>query len=357
MPHGFHQLKVENITHETEDAVSIKLQVPGQLASQFAYKPGQFLTFHIDLNGEDVRRSYSICSSPFLDAMPTIAVKEVENGKMSHYMNKKLSVGSLIDVMPPAGKFTVEVDPAKEQNYVLFAGGSGITPIMSIMISVLHKEPKSTITLVYANRNPQSVIFEKQINDLQTQFGGRLQVIHSYDQPAPNWNGLSGFLTAATIHGLLRAKVQNPAKAIYYICGPSGMMKTVKESLETAGIAHAQIMMEYFTAVGDAPKPAPIATEDEDATIPHKIKVEVYGKQHDLLVLPNKTILSSAQDAGLDPPYSCTVGVCTTCRARLKKGKVQMDEREGLSDAEINEGFILTCQSHPLTDDVDLVYE
>lgn len=357
MPQGFYQLRVEKIIKETEDAVSIALQVPPPLMNQFEYLAGQYLTFHSEINGEEIRRSYSVCSSPFLNPMPVIAVKKVTDGRMSTFMNESLKEGDLINAMPPMGKFTLVPDAHKKAHYVLFGGGSGITPLYSILLTVLHQEPQSTITLVYANRNEASIIFKNQIEALEKEHADRLNVVHCFEAPPANWHGLSGYLTTPMIHQLLRQYAPDPRAAIYYICGPAPMMQMVKSSLEMAGIYADHIKTEYFTATSSEPKSATIVAENEDANVPHEVKVEVYGKEHTIIVKPGETILSASQDAGLDPPFSCTVGVCTTCRAKVLAGKVQMDEREGLSDAEMDEGYVLTCQSHPLTDGVRVIYE
>lgn len=357
MPQGFYPLKVSRIKRETDDAVSIAFQVPPHLKSQFSYQAGQYLTFHAVINGEEIRRSYSVCSSPYMDEMPVIAVKKVDQGRMSTFMNDALKEGDIIEAMPPMGKFTVEPDANRKQHYMLIGGGSGITPLYSILLTVLHREPQSSITLLYANRNTESVIFAQDLEKLAAEYADRLTIIHVYDTPPAGWHGLSGFLTTPMIHQVIRQYIEQPRETVYYICGPGPLMQIAKSSLEMAGIPADHVRTEYFSAVSSEPKAAPVVSATEDATVPHDVKVEVYGKEHTITVKPGDTILNAAQDAGLEPPFSCTVGVCTTCRARVLSGKVHMDEREGLSDAEINEGFVLTCQSHPLTDGVHVVYE
>lgn len=363
MPAGFYKLKVGKITRETTDAVSIQLLVPPPFKQQFQYKPGQYLTFSIEIKGEEVRRSYSVCSSPYADVMPVIAVKEVPGGKMSSYMNQHLKEGDLLDVMPPMGKFTVEPEAKRQRHYFLFGGGSGITPLKSILLSVLSQEPLSKITLVYANRNEDSVIFRQELEALRTSNADKLKIIYSYDDAPEGWTGLSGYLNTSKIDELIKREDAQYKDAVYYICGPSGMMDVVKRGLESSGVAQDHIYTEYFTAVVKEKSDTVVqheAEDDDDHFLPpsdRRIRVELYGMKSEINVRPDQTILDAAQDAGLDPPYSCTVGVCTTCRARLRSGKVNMDEREGLSDSEIDAGYILTCQSHPLTDDVDLIYE
>ncbi len=362
MATGFYRLKVDKITRETPDAVSIRLLVPPPLKSLFEYKAGQYLTLRMELNGSDVRRSYSVCESPLIDPMPSVAVKEVPGGLMSPYLNRELKEGDLIEAMPPMGNFTLEPSADQERNIVLYGGGSGITPLKSILKSVLHFEPKSRVVLVYANRDAESVIFKAELEAMQSEFSDRFRIIESLDEPPAGWNGYSGRLNNDTLTSILNSLGFGAAEAHHYICGPSPMMRLIEDHLQGAGVGRDNIHLEYFTAV-EKPKDessdsSSTAGGDADGEIVERsVSVEVFGEKKTITVSPDLSILEAAQDAGMDPPYSCTVGVCTTCRARLRSGQVHMDEREGLSDAEIDEGYVLTCQSHPLTDDVDLIYE
>jgi len=358
MPTGFYGLKVDKIVRETADAVSIRFLVPPPLKAMFAFKAGQFLTLYAMIDGEDVRRSYSVCESPYLDEMPTVAVKKVDDGRMSIFLNETLKEGDMVDAMPPKGNFTVTPEAERSVHYVLFGGGSGITPLKSILKTVLYREPLSRITLFYSNRDLESIIFKGNLETLKAEFNDRLEIIHILDNPPADWNGLSGMLDAATIERLVKVKVDAFESAHFFICGPGGLMALVKSTLHAMNIADDHIHLEYFAAVvhtEDEPNGA--SDKESDEIIARKVKIELYGMEEEIEVKPNKTILEAAQDAGLDPPFSCTVGVCTTCRAKLHSGRVKMDEREGLSDAEIDEGYILTCQSHPLTGDVNLSYE
>lgn len=358
MPTGFYRLKVDKIVRETEDAVSIRFLVPPPLKAMFTYKAGQFLTLHAMIDGKDVRRSYSVCQSPYLDDMPTVAVKKVEDGRMSSYLNHELKEGDLIEAMPPMGNFTVEPDATRSVHYVMFGGGSGITPLKSILLTVLHKEPQSKVTLFYANRDYNSIIFKNSLEEIANTFGDRLKVVHILDQPPQNWNGLSGMLNEVKIGQLLKTFVPSMTLAHYFICGPGGLMTLVKSSLQNLNIEAGHIHLEYFTAVVHTEEEIQQSQTSSSGEVTEQmVQIELYGQTKQIKVSPNKTILEAAQDAGLDPPFSCTVGVCTTCRAKVYKGKVKMDEREGLSDAEIDEGYVLTCQAHPLTDNVELSYE
>lgn len=358
MEHIFHKLKVAKKVAETADATSFYFEVPAELKELYQYTAGQYLTFRVYINGEEVRRSYSLCTYSETDSLPGVTVKRVDGGVMSNYMPDNLNEGDEIEVMPPFGKFTVIPDANRQEHYVLFAGGSGITPMMGITKAVLMHEPKSRITLVYANRNKDSVIFKSTLEEMEKASGDRLKVIHNYDSAPITWFGLKGFLTVDKVQNILHSKVGHSFQNLqYYICGPSPMMDIVKKGLTGAGVQADHIHNEYFGApVNDKPaeeKPVADVAFDGKATV----TVNVYGRSSTFEVDKDTTILKAAMKNGVDPPYSCTVGVCTTCRAKVHKGLVHMMEREGLTDDEIEEGYVLTCQSLPRSAEIDLTYE
>lgn len=359
----FYPLRVKKLIRETADAVTVVLDIPENQKEHFHYTAGQYLNFRIHGADGEIRRSYSLCSSPLTDADLAVTVKKVTQGRMSTWMNEVLKEGDTLEVMPPMGKFTVHPDAARKHSYVLFGGGSGITPLMGIAKTVLHSEPGSMVYLVYANRNPDSVIFKKQWAELEQQYSGRLKVFLSYDQAPLTWFGLKGVLTAEKVQQILGNKIGgDKPKQDYYICGPAPMMEAVKQGLQHGGADASRIHIEYFTApVADgAEAPTAVGSATDDAAPFHgtaQVKVTVYGRISDISVKESSTILDAAIKANLEPPYSCTVGVCTTCRARVLKGKVEMMEREGLSDEEIAQGFVLTCQSYCRSAEVELVYE
>ncbi|MFT4522323.1 MAG: ring-1,2-phenylacetyl-CoA epoxidase subunit PaaE [Bacteroidia bacterium] len=358
-PTGFYKLKVDKIIRHTPDAVSVRFLVPPGVQDRFKYLAGQYLTFHLELDGEDVRRSYSVCESPYLDAMPSVAIKEVPNGKMSTYFNRTLKEGDLVDSMPPMGKFTVVPDASFERDFVLFAGGSGITPIKSILNTILHQEPKSRITLFYANKNYESIIFKTELDVLAEKHADRFKLVQILDEAPENWNGLSGMLNEMKVQQLMKTFVR-AEKPLYFICGPGGLMEVIKTALLQLDVEKERINIEYFTALKkEVDESVSVGAETVTSAdiVTQTIRIDVYGDVQDVEVKPDQTILEAAQDAGMDPPFSCTVGVCTTCRAKVNSGTVFMDEREGLSDAEIEEGYVLTCQSHPTSNNVELVYE
>jgi ring-1,2-phenylacetyl-CoA epoxidase subunit PaaE len=364
MDTAFYPLTVARIVRETSDAVTVYLNIPDDLKSKFQYVAGQFLTFRAQINGEDVRRSYSLCTDPTTDEIPAVTVKKVDQGKMSTWFNTSLKAGDSIDVMPPNGKFMVEPDPGRTHSYVLFGGGSGITPLMGIAKTVLNNEIGSKINLIYANRNPDSVIFKSQWNELEKSFVGRIKVYLSYDQAPFTWFGLKGLLTEDKVISILNGKIGGDrADQDYFICGPAPMMDVVKKGLAKAGVPQARIHTEYFSApVSSGENQATAVTKDADPTEvafagDSDVTVTIYGKTSQIKVDENISILDAAIKADLEPPYSCTVGVCTTCRAKVHKGKVEMREREGLSDEEIEQGYVLTCQSYCRSAEVVLSYE
>lgn len=361
---SFNLLPVARVVKETDNAVSIALDVPLSLKQEFQYKQGQYLTFKIQSNGESYRRAYSLCSSPVVDDYPTVTVKRVERGVVSNIMNDKIKAGDTLEVMPPLGNFTVALDSDQKKRYVLFGGGSGITPLMSILKTVLAVEPQSSVILAYANRDESSIIFNRALADLEAQYPERLKIVHILSQPSATWSGLRGRIDKRVAGELLERYVgPDTPDTEYMVCGPSGLMEQVQLALGERGIPTERLHREYF----DAPLPGPGAAEsiisgessesEGDASIPHEVTLIMYGARQAITVQPDQSVLEAAIDAGADPPFACQVGACCTCRAKLTSGKVTMDDREALTDEEIDEGYILTCQSHPLTADCVVDYD
>lgn len=347
---------------ETADAVSISFEVPENLKNNFDFLPGQYTTLKLIVEGEHVNRSYSFCSSPFLNEPLTIAVKRVAGGKGSNYINDNFKVGAEVEVMEPMGNFHSPLNEANEKHYVLFAGGSGITPVFSILKSVLSKEPKSKVTLFYGNRNSSSIIFKGRIEKLGKENSSRLKVVHILDMEEAGWAGYTGFIVKEMALKLLRENTDlNFQYAEFFICGPTPMMKSAEEALHTLGIPKEKIHIEYFTAKADEDKKAAdvgTATAGETPfTGKAKVKIIYDGNEREFEMSEKETVLGAALDAGYDPPYSCMVAACCTCRAKLISGKVEMDDRESLTDAEIAKGYVLTCQSHPKSNNVVLSYD
>jgi len=351
-----HPLKVSKLVKLNKDAVAIYFEIPEELKDTFKYIHGQFISIQANVNGENYRREYSLCSSPYYEKDFVIASKKIGNGIVSNYLYNDLKEGDILQVFPPNGKFFTELNPSNEKNYFLVGGGSGITPLMSILKSVLHVEPKSKVTLYYGSADEEGIIFRDELTELQNNYPDRFKLYFTLLNPSQNWNGFKGMINSDDLFKLVNENPGDKKKeAEYFICGPVEMMDKVKVDLLALNIDQKKIHIEYFTAPVHHEEYVP-EVEDLDETKERNVQIMLDGEEHVVTVPPGANILDSAIKADLDPPFSCKSGICTTCRAKLYTGKVRMDEREGLSDSEIEEGYILTCQSHPLTDNVKLEY-
>lgn len=347
-PHYF-DLKVKDIVQETKDAITIVFEQPAQ---KINYKSGQFLTLITPVQGKEVRRAYSLCSSPFVDTDLAVTVKRVENGLMSNWLPDNLKKGDTMKVMEPMGQFTTEYDGKRKRHIVMFAGGSGITPMLSIIKSILLQEPQSIVSLIYCNRDIDSIIFRNELEVWETKYEGRLHVIHILDNAPMNWQGYSGLLNHDMLTKLFERIPDWGADTTYLMCGPEGMMKNVESLLALRQIPAVKIFKESFvqgTIDKDVKKDVDPAS-DELTT--REVTIRYDGQEYKVTVEPENTILQTALDQGIDLPYSCQSGLCTACRGKALSGKVKLDEEEGLSQSERAEGYVLTCVGHPLTDDV-----
>lgn len=347
-PH-YYDLVVADIVQETRDAITIVFEQPEQ---PLVYKSGQFLTLIITVDGKEVRRAYSLCSSPFLNERPAVTVKRVDNGKMSNWLADNLRTGAKIKVMAPTGQFTTEYVSTNKRHLVMFAGGSGITPMMSIIKSTLTQEPESMISLIYCNRNIDSIIFRNELEKWETKYEGRLHVIHILDEAPMNWQGYSGLLNPEMLKKLFeRIPSWGNDKTTYLMCGPEGMMKNVESLLSQHQIPKEKIFKESFVqgTIDKEKKETVVAAEGNKA---REVTVRYDGNEFRFTVEPNRTILETALDQGIDLPYSCQSGLCTACRGKALSGVVKLDEEEGLSQSERAEGYVLTCVGHPMSDDV-----
>lgn len=344
----YYNLQVKEVIRETEEAISIAFEQP---EVKLNYQSGQFLTLITDIDGKSVRRAYSLSSSPFTDDDLVVTIKRVQGGLMSNHLNSNLKVGDVIEVMEPMGHFTTDHTGDKKRHIIMFGGGSGITPLMSITKSVLSQEPDSIVSLIYANRDIDSIIFKDQLQKLETTFEGRLHVIHILDHAPLEWQGHSGLLNHDMLTKLFqRIPDWGTDHTTYLMCGPEGMMNNVETLLAQQSIPEDRIFKESFVA-GTINKPetdtkAEVATQD--------VTIVYEGEEHVVSVSPDTTILDAALDLDIDLPYSCQSGLCTACRGKCLSGEVKMDEDEGLSDAEKNAGYVLPCVSHPLTDNVKI---
>jgi ring-1,2-phenylacetyl-CoA epoxidase subunit PaaE len=346
----YHDLTVKNVINETRDAITIVFEQPAQ---KIQYKSGQFLTLIIPVQGKEIRRAYSLCSSPFVDNDLAVTVKRVDNGLMSNWLADNLKPGLKIKVMEPMGQFTTEFARTKKRHLIMFAGGSGITPMMSIIKSILTQEPESIVSLIYCNRDIDSIIFKDTLEKMATQDEGRLHVIHILDTAPMNWQGYSGLLNHDMLTKLFeRIPDWGIADTTYLMCGPEGMMKNVESLLAMRQIPTTKIFKESFVqgTIDKEKKEEPAG--DSGQLKEREVTIRYDGQEYKVMVPPNKAILETALDQGIDLPYSCQSGLCTACRGKALSGKVKLDEEEGLSASERAEGYVLTCVGHPLTDDV-----
>ena len=358
----FHALTVRDIIHETADAFTIKMEKPSDPA--FDYKAGQYLTIRADVHGSDERRAYSLSSSPSVDDYLSVTIKTITDGRLSNYLKNTLEAGDTLEAFPPMGKFVLEPDAAAARHHILIGGGSGITPIMSMIKTVLNDEPKSSLTLIYGNSTENDIIFRQQLEDLQQAHPNRLKVVHFLSRCTSDWAPYRcRFDVEHGTESIQTAIDSSDLPTEFYLCGPNGLMETAAIVLkDKLGIAEARIHKEFYSApVPDAAQSADAAEiTGQDGTnyevVDQKVQIHLEGETFEIDVPAGTVVLDAALDAGYDPPYACQEGVCCTCRARVHSGTVSMDEREGLSDEEIAEGYVLTCQSRPLTDDVELEY-
>lgn len=350
----FHSLKVSDVMRETADAVSVAFEVPANLKQDYTYKQGQYLTLKFNVKGEELRRSYSICSSPVELNELRIAIKKVKDGRISTYINDNLKVGDIVEVMIPMGNFFTEMHPNNQKNYILFGGGSGITPMLSILKTVLYLEPQSRVTLFYGNNDESAIIFKKQIEQLAVVNADRLNVIHVLNIPPDGHPAnLKGMMTKEKNIELVKDYVDPSADNEYFICGPGPMMDNVVNALKALDIAETKVHIEYFTA----PVKADDLEPSGNTAIGASAIIIIDGDEHPVVLEENETILEAAIRIGLDAPYACQGGSCCTCRALLQDGKVEMAVNYALSASEVKQGFILTCQSRPTTDKVVVNYD
>lgn len=358
MPVKFHDLKVTKITKETEDTISISFEVPDDIEEEYYYLPGQYLTLKLKEDRSDNRRAYSISSSPYLDEPITVTVKQAADGFVSKKLNSELREGDILEVLPPLGRFTVEPSPRNQSDYVMIGAGSGITPLVSMIKSILRVEPKSRILLIYQNRTEETIIFNNILNNLAKIYPN-FKLINILSRPDGDWNGLTGKISGKFATDLIDGNLGKKFRDYeYYICGPLGMMQDLQDTFISMGIDESRIHREMFTAPLPEPgEEAPDYNDEKPKIVKRKVKIKLYGDINTFDVEPDETITQAAMREGLEPPFSCQIGACSTCRAKTMSGKVLMDESEALTEQEINEGYVLTCQAHPLTDEVFIDFD
>lgn len=353
----FHTLRVKQVQREIIDAVSIELEIPDDLQNQFRFEAGQYLTFRIMLDGNEVRRSYSLCAAPH-EGILKVAVKQVEGGLFSTYANEKLMAGDVLEVMPPMGKFTLRED-ARHPNYLAIAAGSGITPMLSIIKHALHSDPNSSFTLIYGNRNSQRILFFEELEALKNKYMGRVKMIHVLSREQQDAEVLNGRIDALKLNAL-SGLVDFTSFSSAYLCGPEMMIHQTADFLKGVGMNERSIHFELFTTAGAQAKSTKIEAGDaatERGPV-SRITLTLDGRTTQF-ELPQKgqSILDAALKEGADLPYACKGGVCCTCRAKLLKGEVRMDVNYALEPEEVEQGFILTCQSHPISEEVEIDFD
>ena len=356
MAEHFHALRIDEIVRETDDANSIRFAVPDDLKPAFAFKAGQHLTLRADIAGEEVRRNYSLCVAPHEGELK-VTVKRIAGGAFSNWVAEELKAGDTLDVMTPHGSFTTDFDPAQARRYVGFAGGSGITPIMSLIRTALSVEPGSRFTLFYGNRDASSVIFLDALADLKDRYMGRFELYHFLSDEDGDVALFNGMLDRATCDAAIESLVDAPSQVdAWFICGPGPMMDAAEAALVERNVAHDRIHIERFTAGRPSAAVAAqiMALQQEAAGL--MLAVTLDGRTR-RIAFDGANILDSARDAGMPAPFACKAGVCATCRARVVSGKVEMAARYGLSDDEIASGYVLTCQSVPVGEGVAVDYD
>lgn len=365
----FHSLKINKIIPETSDTVTLEFEIPDDLRDTFTYKQGQHITIRREMGGHEVRRSYSMSSSP-LEPRFAVTVKKVPGGQMSTYLNESVKEGDTVDVAPPDGRFFIPTDAEKRRTYYVFGAGSGITPLLSIIRTTLEEEPMSAIFLLYGSRNEEGIIFREELDRLAERYAGQLQVEYLLSQPkkeaagsflglfkkyTSNWSGKTGRINARAATAYLDENMApGPEEDCqYFICGPGNMAETVKAALLGRSIPPKQIHTEHFVNPNHTPGEFSAAPGESGA----RLIVHLNGKRIETTIPPGATILDVMVKEKHDAPYSCTAGACSTCMAKVLQGKVKMEACYALDDDEVKAGYCLTCQSHPDSEVVEVSYD
>jgi len=346
---SFYKLQIKEVKRETPSAVSVVFNVPTELQSAYQFIAGQYINLKLTLDGKEIRRAYSICSSPNSGEL-RIAIKAVKNGLFSKFANENLSAGDLLEVGQPEGKFTFEPNFESQKNYAAMVAGSGITPVMSILQSVLENEPKSSFVLLYGNKSPEETIFHQQLHDLQNKYVGRLFVHYAFSQTKVE-EQLFGRIDKSNINYIFDNKHKEKDFDKFYLCGPEEMINLATSVLKEHNVADKNIKFELFTASGAENTEA---SSHEGHT---KITVLVDDEETTFEMSQKQTILDAALKQGIDAPYSCQGGICSSCLARVSKGTAEMKKNSILSDKEVADGLILTCQAHPTSAEIRVDFD
>lgn len=353
----FHNLKIKEVRPETRDAVSIAFDIPTELSDTFKFTQGQHLVMRTQLNGEEVRRSYSICSS-INDGELRVAIKRVPGGCFSAYANDNLKAGQVLDVMPPSGHFCVELNSEHQGAYLAVAAGSGITPILSIIKTTLESEPQSHFTLIYGNRSSASTLFREQLEDLKNRYLQRLNLIFVFSREEQDVDLYNGRISADKCGQLFGRWINVKKMDAAFICGPQAMTETVIEQLKLNGMLPERIHFELFAAAGSSAKrEAREAARSIDSTV-SLVTVIKDGREMTIELARNSvSVLEAGNNQGLELPYSCKAGVCSTCKCKVIEGEVEMDSNFTLEDYEVAAGYVLSCQTFPISEKVVLDFD
>ncbi len=364
MSKSFHNLTIKQITRETADTVTLTFDVPADLTEQYQFVQGQYLTLRFTLNGKEERRSYSMCSSP-LESGLSVTVKKVKGGKVSTHIHDRVKAGDVVEVMTPDGRFHTDLNDENKKNYYLVGAGSGITPLMSILKTILEKEPMSFVFLLYGSRNEEEIIFKNQLDALTKRYEGQLHVEHVISQPKlekakglgglfskgkPTWEGKTGRIDGKIFLQFLAENPPRHKQSEYFLCGPGGMIDAVEKTLLSNSVDKKNIHHEYFSTT---PNAAPTAGTAVDGA---RLVAHLDGRTFETTVPKGKHLLFAVIDAGGDAPYSCTSGACATCMAKVTKGTVKMDACYALDESEIKQGYILTCQAQATSEEVEIAF-
>ncbi|MFG6529407.1 MULTISPECIES: 2Fe-2S iron-sulfur cluster-binding protein [unclassified Sulfitobacter] len=349
----FHPLTVTDIHHTIRDAVVLTLKPEDPDA--FAFTQGQYLTFKQDFDGTELRRNYSICAG-LDDGELKVGIKRVDGGAFSTYANTELKVGDVLHAMPPQGKFFTRIEPEVAKNYLGFAGGSGITPVLSILKTVLKREPKSTFTLVYANRAVNTIMFREELEDLKNRYMGRLTVIHILES-GQDMELFEGRVDQDKCNALFKHWIQIDTIDTAFICGPEPMMLAIAEALKTNGLGEEQIKFELFSESQQGRLAKQEMAKRSEGQKGTEITVIIDGARRSFTMQKGQSVLEAALENGQEAPFSCKAGVCSTCMGKVLEGEVEMISNHALEDYEVERGYVLTCQSYPLSDKLTIDYD
>jgi ring-1,2-phenylacetyl-CoA epoxidase subunit PaaE len=354
---GFHKLKIAEVRRETSDAVSIRFEIPEHLKQAFAFKAGQHLTLRAELDGEDVRRNYSVCVAPSENEM-RIAIKQMTPGKFSAWANANLHAGNEVEVLPPMGRFVIQDAPRESAYYVALAGGSGITPVISIVKTVLETQAAARFVLLYGNRNAASMMFLEELAGLKNRYMDRLELYHFLEDEAEEVELFNGRLDREKCEAVFDSLIDVKSADAFFICGPGPMMDAAEAALLARNVPPEKILIERFTSSALSAEQLAQREALQQKAAGTELMVTLDGRRSRIAFDPTKgSILDCVQAAGMPAPYACKGGVCTTCRAKILEGQVTMTKNYGLTEQEVAAGYVLTCQSVPASDHVVLSYD